>query len=174
MAYLIGVDVGGTFTDCVVMDEQGGLTFGKASSTPPNFGTGVLNSVAVAANSIGLSPDELLKQSILFCHGSTVATNAMLTRTGSKTGLITTEGFEDTIILMRVIGRVVGCSEEEIKHMVATNKPDPIVPKPLIKGIKERVDYKGEILGPLIRESAEQAIKELVDQGVVGGSFGGH
>lgn len=166
MAYLVGVDVGGTFTDSVVMDEKGVLNFGKAASTPPDFASGVLNSVAVAAESMGIKLENLLKQTILFCHSSTVATNTMLTRSGAKTGLITTEGFEDTIILMRLIGRVIGCTEEEIKHMVATNKPEPLIPKSLIKGVKERVDYKGEAVCPLIRESAERAIKELVDQGV--------
>ncbi|MDP2727127.1 MAG: hydantoinase/oxoprolinase family protein, partial [Dehalococcoidia bacterium] len=166
MAYFVGVDTGGTFTDCVIMDGDGKLVLGKSPSTPPDFAVGVLGAVGVAAESMGLTLEDLLQQTVLFTHGTTVATNAMLTRSGARTGLITTEGFEDTIIMMRAIGRVVGLTEEEIKHMVATNKPVPIVPRTLIKGVTERVDYKGAVLRALDKEAARRAIKELVDEGV--------
>jgi N-methylhydantoinase A len=148
------------------MNEKGEVWVGKSPSTPPNLEMGILNSVEVVAQSIGKSLEDILKQTSLFIASSTTATNTVLTRSGVKTGLITTEGFEDTIIIMRAIGRVVGLGEQAIKHMVATSKPEPIVPKTLIRGIKERVDYKGEVLCPLNRENAEQAIKDLVDQGV--------
>jgi len=166
MAYYIGVDTGGTFTDCVVMDETGNTWLGKVPTTPPNFETGIINSVEQVAQSLNKTLEDLLKETNLFVASSTTATNAMLTRSGAKTGLITTEGFEDTIITMRSIGRVIGLGEEAIKHVVATNKPEPLVPKNLIKGVKERIDYKGEVLRPLSREDAEIAVEDLIRQGV--------
>lgn len=166
MAYYIGIDTGGTFTDCVVMDERGNTWLGKVPTTPPNFEKGILNSVEQVARSINMTLEDLLKETNLFVASSTTATNAMLTSSGAKTGLITTEGFEDTIITMRAIGRVIGLGEEAIKHVVATNKPEPLVPKNLIKGVKERIDYKGEVLRALSLEDAELAVEELIKQGV--------
>jgi N-methylhydantoinase A len=166
LAYYIGTDTGGTFTDCVVMDERGNTWLGKTPTTPPNFEKGIITSVEQVAQSLNMTLEDLLKQANLFVASSTTATNAMITGAGAKTGLITTEGFEDTIITMRAIGRVVGLGEEDIKHVVATNKPEPLVPKTLIKGVKERIDYKGEVLRPLSREDAEAAVEDLVKQGV--------
>jgi N-methylhydantoinase A len=166
MAYLVGIDIGGTFTDAVVMDEVGKVTQAKAASTPDDFSIGVLDSLSVAAESIGIAIKDLLGQTMLISHGATAGINAMLTHTGAKTGLITTEGFEDTILIMRSLGRYAGLGEEEIKRLVKTAKPKPIVPKPLIKGIKERVDYKGSVLSPLRTEDAKQAINGLMGQGV--------
>jgi N-methylhydantoinase A len=166
MSYFIGVDTGGTFTDCVVIDEKGFMNVGKAPSSPPAFEMGILNSVEAVAISINKTLEDLLKETNLFVASSTSVTNTMLTRSGSKTGLITTEGFEDIIYIMRAIGRVVGLAEEEIKHMNATNKPEPLVPKNLIRGVKERIDYKGEVLRSLARDHAKQAIEDLINQGV--------
>ena len=166
MAYLIGVDTGGTFTDCVVMDEAGKIHVGKAPSTPQDFSEGILQSVRVTAETLGMTLERLLGQTSLFCHGSTAATNALLTRSGAKTGLITTIGFEDTIFIMRVIGKNAGLGEEKIKRQVKSEKPVPVIPKTLIRGVHERVDYKGEIVTPLDREGARGAVKLLADSGV--------
>ena len=166
MPYLIGVDTGGTFTDCVVMDEAGKIHVGKAPSTPQDFSEGILQSVRVTAETLGMTLESLLRQTSLFCHGSTAATNALLTRSGAKTGLITTIGFEDTIFIMRVIGKNAGLGEEKIKRQVKSEKPVPVIPKTLIRGVHERVDYKGEIVTPLDREGARGAVKLLADSGV--------
>jgi N-methylhydantoinase A len=164
MPYMIAVDVGGTFTDCVVVHEDGKISFGKSPSTPPNFSLGILDAARVTAASMGIDLQSLLKNTRLFFHGSTVATNTMVTRSGAKVGLITTKGFEDTILMMRIKGRFAGRGEEYIKHMVKSDKPQPIVPRPLIKGVIERVDYKGSIIIPLNIETVRQAIKELKDE----------
>ena len=99
--YVVAVDVGGTCTDCVVLREGEAVRFGKALSTPPRFALGVLDSIRVVAADMGITLDALLADTRLFLHGSTVVDNAILTRAGTRTGLITTAGFEDTLIVTR-------------------------------------------------------------------------
>jgi N-methylhydantoinase A len=164
--YWIGIDTGGTFTDVVVMDEEGGIIRAKAPTTMSDLSIGVLNGIKGAAESMGILAEDLLQKTALITHGCTTATNAFLTRSGAKTGLITTEGFEDIIFIMRARGRYAGLSEEQIKRVGRTEKPEPIVPKSLVKGVKERIDYKGSVIVPLDQQSAKQAIKNLVDGGV--------
>lgn len=166
MAYFIGVDSGGTFTDCVIMDETGEIIMGKAPSTPEDFSIGVLEALRETARSLEKDARHILRETLLFAHGTTIATNTIINRTGSRTGLITTRGFEDTILIMRVIGRIAGLGEMEVKHIAKSNKPDPIVPRSLIKGVKERVDYKGRILIPLDKEDCHKAVEELIQEGV--------
>ncbi|HWX76532.1 MAG TPA: hydantoinase/oxoprolinase N-terminal domain-containing protein, partial [Candidatus Acidoferrales bacterium] len=115
--YIIGVDTGGTFTDVVVLGNTGEVWSAKASTTPDDFSRGVMDAVAEAARAAGVDTAELLGQTTLFKHGSTVATNALITHSGVNVGLITTKGFEDTTEIMRAIGRVDGLSDDEIKHV---------------------------------------------------------
>ena len=166
MPRMIGIDTGGTFTDCVVLNEDGQFTFGKAPTTPSDFSSGTIDSLRVVASGLNMTLEELLKDTILFSYGTTVATNTIINRSGAKTGLITTRGFEDTILIMRAIGRIAGLSEEEIMYMARTYKPDPLVPKPLIKGVRERVDYKGKVVIPLNINEVERVVDELVQRGV--------
>jgi N-methylhydantoinase A len=157
------VDVGGTCTDCVVFDDESSVHFGKALSTPPHFARGVLDSVRATADNMGLALKELLEESRLFLHGSTVVDNAILERAGAQTGLITTAGFEDTLLVTRGgYGRWSGQPEEVIKHPVASNRPLPLVPYSRIAGVRERVDYKGVIIHPLNEADVERGVERLV------------
>tara|TARA_Y100001970_G_scaffold294368_1_gene451851 strand:- start:36490 stop:38610 length:2121 start_codon:yes stop_codon:yes gene_type:complete len=166
--YIIATDVGGTCTDTVIFAAGEGLKLGKALSTPPNFADGIINSVYSAAEEIGLSLAELFSSCRLFVHGSTVVDNALLTRTGDRTGLITTKGFEDTLLMTRgAYGRWGGLTEDKIKHPVATDRPEPLVPTDRIEGVSERVDYKGEILLQLDEAAAEISIRSLIEVGKV-------
>lgn len=165
MAFMVGVDSGGTFTDSVVVDSNGSITIGKAPSTPHDFSQGVLDSLSNAAQALGISLRSLLERTQVFAHGTTVTTNALLTRNGVRTGLITTKGFEDTIIIGRVYQKAAGLSEKEIIQASRLDKADPIVPRPLIKGITERVDYQGTVLVPLDLGEAARAAGELVEAG---------
>jgi N-methylhydantoinase A len=165
--YNIAVDSGGTFTDCVVVDNEGKITTSKAHSTPHDFSEGVIHSVEGAAQILGMGLEQILERTrYFFAHGSTVAVNALLTRSGVKTGLFTTRGFEDTIVIGRVEQKVAGLSEWERFQVYRHNKAEPIVPRPLIKGITERVDYEGEIIVPLNAEELKPALEELVQEGV--------
>ena len=166
MQYTVGVDIGGTFTDCVVLDPQGSVVLGKALSTPNDFALGALNAVSDAARNLGLaSEDELLRNTRFFFHACTIADNTLITRTGPRTGLLTTEGFADTLLIMR--GRTTeGLTESEAFRASTQSKPDPIIPRSLIQEVAERIDYKGAVLIRLERDEIEQAIQSLMERGV--------
>ena len=162
--YVIATDVGGTCTDTVVFAAGESIHMGKALSTPPDFANGVLDSIRAAADSMGIALGDLLASTGLFTHGSTVVDNALLTRDGATTGLITTEGFEDTLLVTRgAYGRWAGLAEEGLKHPVKTDRAPPLVPAARISGIPERVDYKGAVIRELDEEAAAAAIRHLVD-----------
>ena len=149
-SYVIAVDVGGTCTDCVVYAAGAPAHLGKAFSTPPDFARGVLDAIDSAAMAMGLTRDGLLGRASLFLHGSTVVDNTLFTRSGERTGLVTTAGFEDTLAMTRgAYGRWSGQPEEVIKHPVATNRPAPLVPRERVVGVRERVDYKGAVIQTL-------------------------
>ena len=162
--YIIGVDTGGTFTDVVVMGNDGDVWTAKASTTPDDFSRGVMDAVAEAAQTVGIETSELLGQTTLFKHGSTVATNALITHSGCKVGFITTKGFEDTTEIMRAIGRVDGLSADEIKHVTWITKPEPFVPRERIIGVRERMDYLGNEIVPLNRADVMEAIRRLIEE----------
>ncbi|MFQ5873291.1 MAG: hydantoinase/oxoprolinase family protein [Dehalococcoidia bacterium] len=165
MSYVVAVDTGGTFSDCVILDETGRVSTAKSPSTPHDYSIGVLESVRLAAEGVGMSVEDLLADADLFGHGTTVATNTLLTRTGSKVGMITTKGHEDAILIGRVRQKVAGLTEDEIIYAVKLDKPVPIVPRPMIRGVTERVDYKGAVLVPLNEAEALAAAKSLVEAG---------
>ena len=162
--YIIGVDTGGTFTDVVVLSSDGEVWTAKASTTPDDFSRGVMDAVAEAAQTVGIETSELLGQTTLFKHGSTVATNALITHSGCKVGFITTKGFEDTTEIMRAIGRVDGLSADEIKHVTWITKPEPFVPRERIIGVRERMDYLGNEIVPLNRADVMEAIRRLIEE----------
>jgi len=143
--WLIGVDTGGTFTDCVVVDDNGRVTTAKAASTPPNFADGVLDALEGAALQLGgMHARDLLQQTRFFGHGTTVGTNALLTRGGARTGLITTRGHEDTMFMGRIKQKVAGMNEDQLHDFLTHDKdPRPLVPRRLVRGLNERIDYKG-------------------------------
>jgi N-methylhydantoinase A len=166
VSYRIAVDIGGTFTDCVVADEQGARTVSKAPSTPDSLAEGVLEAVRLNAEERGLSGAQLLRATELFVHGTTQATNALLTRTGARTGLITTRGHEDAIVIGNVHAKVAGLPERDLVHSSRLRKPEPIVPRELIRGVTERIDRDGDVIVELQEAEAVAAIAGLVDAGV--------
>ena len=164
--YLVGVDIGGTFTDCVVLDRKGRITATKAPSTPGNFAEGMVAALAVAAGRLGLGFEEFCAEIDVLTHGTTVGTNALIQRKGAKTGLITTKGHEDAIHIMRGSRGVTSRDLRKVVHFPESQKPVPIVPKRLIAGVSERVDCFGEVVVPLNEDQAEAAIRALVAEGV--------
>lgn len=163
--YAIATDVGGTCTDTLIFAEGEPLRIGKALSTPPNFADGVINSIRSALPGTGLTLESLLQHTQLFMHGCTVAENTILTRNGSLTGLITTAGFEDTLLVTRgAYGRWGGLPEDELKHPVMTERGSPLVTPERICGITERVDYKGAVVAELDQAEAERAVRYLVGE----------
>jgi N-methylhydantoinase A len=166
MTYVVAVDSGGTFSDCVVVDGAGAITRAKSPSTPPQFEEGVLHAVGETADRLGLTLEELLGETELFAHGTTVATNILITRTGAKTALLTTRGHEDAIIIGRTVQKVAGLSESEIVNVAKLAKADPLVPRSSIHGVDERVDRRGAVVAPLQLERLHDLTAELRGQGV--------
>ncbi|MDP2720255.1 MAG: hydantoinase/oxoprolinase family protein, partial [Dehalococcoidia bacterium] len=166
MSNVIAVDTGGTFTDCVILKSDGQLIWGKASSTPKDFARGVIDAVAATTEPSGESVKHVLGETSAFLHGTTVSTNAFLTRTGAKTGLLTTKGHEDALIIGRVHQKVAGLVEEELINVVNLRKATPIVPRPFIKGIAERIDWEGDVVVRLNEEEVASAAKDLHDKGI--------
>jgi N-methylhydantoinase A len=166
MSYVVAVDSGGTFSDCVVVDSAGAVVRAKSPSTPPNFEQGVLNAVAEAADRLGLTTETLLGDTTIFAHGTTVATNILITRTGAKTALLTTRGHEDAIIIGRTVQKVAGLSESEIVNVARLAKADPLVPRSSIYGIDERIDRNGAVVAPLHLDSTDELVEMLRREGV--------
>ncbi len=164
--YFIGVDVGGTFTDLALMDEHGQVKPYKVSTTPGDFKTGVVNALKLAAEDHGLSLETLLGRVRYFGHGTTIATNALIQRKGAKTGLITTLGFGDTIIVQRMLALAAGLTDEEARHYSRRQGPVPIIPRKLIREVTERVVYNGREVVPVNQDEARKAVRELVGEGV--------
>ena len=135
--FFIGIDTGGTFTDCVVVDALGRVTTAKAASTPPDFANGVLDALERAGSALGgVTVQELLTQTKFFGHGSTVGTNALLTRTGARTGLLTTRGHEDMLFMGRIKQKVAGMNEDQLHDFLIHDKDDrPLVPRRFIYGL---------------------------------------
>jgi len=166
LSYVIAVDSGGTFTDCVVLDHDGRGTRAKVPSTPPLFEEAVLASVSEAARRLELPLAELLGETEIFAHGTTVATNILITRTGARTALLTTRGHEDAIVIGRTHQKVAGLTESEIIDVARLSKAQPIVPRSRIYGIDERVDRAGQVVVPLDVDRLDELIERLRDEGV--------
>ncbi|MEW6690692.1 MAG: hydantoinase/oxoprolinase family protein, partial [Pseudomonadota bacterium] len=163
--FLVGVDIGGTFTDCVVLARDGGITATKAPSTPANFAEGMLAALGIAAGRLGLPFGKFCRSIAVLTHGTTVGTNTLIQRKGAKVGLITTRGHEDAIHIMRGSRGVTSRDIRKVVHFPESAKPAPIVPKRLIAGVSERVDCFGEVVVPLNETEAEAAIRRLVAEG---------
>lgn len=165
--YVIAIDVGGTFTDCVVIDDAGHATTAKARSTPSdNFRTGFFASIEAAATQLGVGPTELMRDTLRISHGSTVATNIMVQRRGARVGLITTRGHEGTLRLAKGMGRIHGEPAENLLHIAKARRPTPLVPQELVVGVTERVDVDGDVIVALDEDEVRAAITRLVDAGV--------
>ncbi|MYB41073.1 MAG: hydantoinase/oxoprolinase family protein [Chloroflexi bacterium] len=143
---LLGVDVGGTFTDFLYWDGEA-LRIAKRPSTPDDPSRAVLAGIAEA----GWTPQEVV-------HGSTVATNTLLTRTGARTALITTEGFRDTL--------AIGRQARPDLYALHPTRPPPVVPEELRLEVAERIAADGEVVEALDEAAAERVLQAIADAGV--------
>jgi N-methylhydantoinase A len=157
-SFLVGIDVGGTFTDCIMVDGDGRTIVEKAFSTPEDPSQGVLNGLEKLAERAGLTLEEFLAAVVRIVHGTTITTNAVLTGRGAKTGFITTEGFRDVLLMRR------GVREEQFNSKCAP--PTPLVPRQLTYAVSERVDCEGREITPLDLSGARQALRALNSNGV--------
>ncbi len=164
--FQVGVDIGGTFTDCVVIGSDGKMVAAKSPSTPPNFAQGMINAMTVAAEKLDLSFEDFCPKISVLTHGTTVGTNALIQRRGAKVGLITTKGHEDVIHIMRGSRGVTSRDINKVVHFPESQKPDPIIPKRYIRGVSERMDCNGAVVVELNEHQVEEAIDSLVKTGI--------
>ena len=166
MSYLVGIDIGGTFTDCAIVDRAGRLLTTKVPSTPEDFSRGMMDALGAGAKALGLPLGEFCRDIAFLSHGTTVGTNTIIQKKGARVGLITTKGHEDAIHIMRGSRGYGGRDIRKVVHFPETSKPVPIVPKRLIRGVSERVDCFGEVVVQLNEKEAEDAIRALLAEGV--------
>ena len=159
MSYYIGVDVGGTFTDCVAVSDTGALYHAKSLSTRPNPTEGMLEGLASLAAETGTSLSELLADTERFSHGTTIGTNLVVERKGARVGLICTLGHRDAILMMRGAGATAGKPVEQVYQPHGARPPSPIVPRRSILELEERIDRDGQIVVALQPERARAAIQ---------------
>ena len=162
----IGIDIGGTFTDVVVMGDDGSVSTTKSPSTPGRLQEGLLAALTAAAEKEQTDLAALLGRIDRIAHGTTVATNAFIERRGARVALLTTRGFEDTMIMQRMMGMTAGLSPSELTDYSNRRVPNPIVPRSLIFGIRERIDYRGDVIAPLVEQDVHDAISRIKEAGI--------
>lgn len=160
----IDVDVGGTFTDLILF-LQGRTLYRKVPTTPYDLSVCFMQVVEEAAAEAGMSVEQLLAQIDLVRYSTTVAMNRLLERKGPRIGLITTEGHEDAILIGRGAQWIDGTRLDERRSLPLQNKPQPLVPREMIVGIKERIDGRGQVIRPLVEEDVREKVRLLVDRG---------
>ena len=156
MGYRLGVDVGGTFTDLLLINEESGATFtAKVPSTPEDSSIGVLNGIARICDESGINPAYVNR----VMHGTTVATNAVLTGKGAKVGLVTTAGYEDTLQVARSFcpGGLGG--------WVTFNKKPLLAPLELTIGAEERIGSDGAVVRGLDEGKLRSDLQSLLAKG---------
>ena len=150
----IGVDIGGTFTDVVLLEDGGAVVSKKIPSSVENYALAIVEGLESVFAEHGVAPGEVAE----IMHGTTVASNAILELAGARVGLVTSKGFRDVL---------------ELRHLrmprlydLTWEKPPPLVERYLRVVVDERVNAAGEVVRPLAREDAEQAVGRLLDEGV--------
>jgi len=159
MSVVVGIDIGGTFTDTVLVDEEGALATYKSPTTPASLLDGLLTNLREAAGEGEL--EELLDTVERIAHGTTAATNAFIERRGARTALLTTRGFEDTIFMQRQLGMTAGLSADELTDYSLRRVPEPLTPRSLVFGIRERIDYRGDVIGALQEDDVRAAVAAI-------------
>jgi len=158
MAYRIGVDVGGTFTDLILIRPDGEVLLRKTPTTPDDQSRGVMRGLEELARGEGIATRGLLEQTDIIVHGTTTADNTMIEMNGAVTGLVTTAGHRDEIDIRR--------GYKENIWDPAHPPPVPIAPRRRRFGVPERLDFRGEVVTPLDEEAVRAAARRLARQGV--------
>jgi N-methylhydantoinase A len=166
MPYVLGIDIGGTFTDAFAAAESGLVASAKTPSTAPDFARGFIDVLHRLAAQIGVPTPDLLAQTSYICHGTTSTLNALVTGEVARVGFITTRGHADALAIMGVEGRYAGLGPEQIQHFARTDKPPALVPRRLVREVDERIDHLGSVVVALNEDVARAAVRELLDAGV--------
>ncbi len=168
MSFTINIDIGGTFTDFFASHEHQGNCITKTPTTHYDLSVGFIKGIREIARAYGHDLQGLLSQTQEVRYCTTLGTNSLIERTGPKLGLITTAGFEDTIFLGRARSWADGIIVQENKDLARIQKPEPLIPRDMVVGVRERVDSFGQVMCPLKREDVLEKLQTLVDKGAMG------
>ena len=138
MTFRVAIDTGGTFTDSISVDEKGNLVATKTLTVPKNLARGTIDAIDALARRNNLTRKKFLGEVETIVHGTTQGTNVIITRSGPKLGVIATEGHADVLQLRRVI--------RDNLYDWRKPFPEPLVPRYLRVGVKERVDAQGNVI----------------------------
>jgi N-methylhydantoinase A len=164
MRYFLGVDIGGTFTDCVAVDTTGRVHEAKTPSTHSTTPVeGVMDGLALLAEDLGISVRNLLSSAERLSHGTTIGTNIVVERNGARVGLLATHGHGDSLFMMLGNGRTAGVPIDQVFSIHGQSKPRELVPRQHVHEVMERVTADGTVLAPLQEESAREAVRALFD-----------
>ncbi|MFE5474106.1 hydantoinase/oxoprolinase family protein [Nocardia sp. NPDC056541] len=166
MAYVIGVDVGGTFTDAVLDDGNGLIVAGKAPSTPPDYSQGVMDVLEVLAEQLGRPMEEMLADTHHIAHGTTSSLNALVMNKVPEVGFLTTKGHRDSIYIMNVEGRYLGNSPEQLQNVLNQSKSHGLVSKRHALEVTERIDRDGRVVVALNEDDVRSAVATLLADGI--------
>ncbi|MBI3092166.1 MAG: hydantoinase/oxoprolinase family protein [Candidatus Tectomicrobia bacterium] len=157
----IAIDVGGTFTDCLVLDASGALSAFKSPTTPQDPTQGVRQALEQAAQHFEQPLSTFLKDVDLLMHGTTLATNTLINKAGAKTGMITTKNFRDLVEIRR------GIKDPRVSMYNLFIPPyEPLVPRYLRLGVTERTLWNGEVLKTVSPTEVREAAEKLRQEGV--------
>ena len=160
----ISVDIGGTFTDCFFSwDDQ--YIESKALTTHHNLALGFNAALDNACKRAGLTREEVLKEVDSVRYATTLGTNALIEGKGPRVAAIVTHGFEDTIHISRSKGYGEGLEPIKQGDMADAERPKPIVPRNMVRSVKERIDTIGEVLVPIQKEDVREQVRELIGEG---------
>jgi N-methylhydantoinase A len=162
--YFIGVDIGGTFTDCVLVDQWGNSRTAKALSTTDDPVAGVMAGLGQLAEIEEVDLRTLLTRTSRFAHGTTIGTNVMLERQGARVGLVATAGHGDALMMMRGSGRVAGRPIEEVFSVHGGRLPEPITVPGAVLEVHERIDASGDVVVALDVDAAVEGIRRMVTE----------
>src|SRR3990172_2866662 len=167
MGATVDIDIGGTFTDCVVVAD-GRMVRQKTPTTRYNLSVDFRRAIEGAAHELDLSLEELLAHVDVIRYSTSLAMNTLIERSGPKLGLITTAGDEHTMLIGRARQWADGLHPTEIKNMSRIRKPAPLIPFEMTVGVRERLDCFGHVIIPLSKDDVRQKLQILVDRGAKG------
>jgi N-methylhydantoinase A len=160
----VSVDIGGTFTDCfVAWDDR--FVESKALTTHHNLAVGFNEALQNACSELQLGERELLSQVDSVRYATTLGTNALIQRKGPRLGLLTTAGFRASVPLARAKGYATGLDHKQRQDVPNAQRPDPIVPIPMILEVRERIDFDGAVVMTLDEADLREKLRLLVDKG---------
>jgi len=160
----VSVDIGGTFTDCFVAWDNKYIE-SKALTTHQNLALGFNEALKNACDELNLKEHELLSQVDSVRYATTLGTNALIQRKGPRLGMLTTMGFRSSVPLARAKGYATGLPHLQQMDVPNAQRPDPIVPIPMILEVRERIDYNGKVLLKLDEKDLRDKMRQLVDKG---------